>query len=41
MVGMIILIALMALSVLSFVYGVDSRDGSQDPRRAAYPIGLR
>ena len=41
MVGMIILIALIALSVLSLFYGVDSRDGSMDPRRGAYPVGLR
>lgn len=41
MVGMVILIALTALSVISLVYGVDSRDGSADPRRPAYPVGIR
>lgn len=41
MVGMVILIALTALSVISLVYGVDSRDGSTDPRRPTYPVGIR
>jgi hypothetical protein len=41
MVGLIILGALIVLSVLSVAYGVDSRDGSSDPRRPIYPVGLR
>ena len=41
MVGFIILLVLTVLSVLSLVYGVDSRDGSTDPRRPSYPVGLR
>jgi hypothetical protein len=41
MVALIILGALIVLSVLSVAYGVDSRDGSSDPRRGAYPVGLR
>jgi hypothetical protein len=41
MVGLIILLVLTVLSVLSLVYGVDSREGSNDPRRPFYPVGLR
>jgi hypothetical protein len=41
MVGMIILGAIIVLSVISVAYGVDSRDGSSDPRRPIYPVGLR
>ena len=41
MVGMFILIVLSVLSVISLACGVDSRDGSTDPRRPVYPIGLR
>jgi hypothetical protein len=41
MVGLVILILLTVLSVISLVYGVDSRDGSVDPRRPIYPVGLR
>ena len=41
MVGLIILGILFVLSIVSVVYGVDSRDGSSDPRRSTYPVGLR
>jgi hypothetical protein len=41
MFGVIILGTLIVLSIISFAYGVDSRDGSSDPRRPIYPIGLR
>jgi hypothetical protein len=41
MVGLIILLVLTVLSVLSLVLGVDSREGSSDPRRPYYPVGLR
>ena len=41
MIGLLILGALIILSLLSLWYGVDSRDGSSDPRRPIYPIGLR
>ncbi len=39
--GLIVLGALLVLSVISVAYGVDSRDGSSDPRRPIYPVGLR
>ncbi len=41
MVGLIILLMLTVLSVVSLVWGVDSREGSTDPRRPFYPVGLR
>ena len=41
MVGLVILGILVALAALSTRYGVDSRDGSSDPRRAVQPVGLR
>ena len=41
MLGLVILGALTVLSIISLVYGVDSRDGSMDPRRPIYPVGLR
>ena len=41
MVGLIILLVLTVLAVLSLAYGVDSREGSNDPRRPIYPVGLR
>jgi hypothetical protein len=34
------LIVLMVLAVIALEVGVDSRDGSPDPRRSNYPIGL-
>ena len=39
--GLIVLGALLVFSVISVAYGVDSRDGSSDPRRPIYPVGLR
>jgi hypothetical protein len=41
MVGMLMLLVLTILSVVSLFYGVDSRDGSADPHRPVYPVGLR
>ena len=41
MVGLMLLILFMVLPAVALVYGVDSRDGSADPRRVAYPVGLR
>ena len=41
MVGLVILLVLTALAVVSLVYGVDSRDGSTDPRRPVSPVGIR
>ena len=41
MLGLLILGVLTVLSIISLLYGVDSRDGSMDPRRPIYPIGLR
>jgi hypothetical protein len=41
MLGLLILGVLTVLSILSLVYGVDSRDGSVDPRRPSTPVGLR
>ena len=41
MVGLVILFILAGLSVISLIYGVDSRDGSVDPRQPIYPVGLR
>lgn len=41
MVGLVLLGVLIVLSVISVAYGVDSREGSTDPRRPIYPVGLR
>jgi hypothetical protein len=41
MIGFVILSVLAVLSVISLVYGVDSREGSMDPHRPIYPVGLR
>ena len=41
MIGFVILSVLAVLSVISLVYGVDSREGSMDPDRAFFPVGLR
>ena len=41
MLGLLILGVLTVLSIISLVYGVDSRDGSMDPHRPIYPVGLR
>ena len=34
-------IAIALLAVLASAFGVDSRDGSADPGRPAYPVGIR
>ena len=34
-------LALAALAVAAAVFGVDSREGSDDPRRSPYPTGIR
>jgi hypothetical protein len=36
----VLLIALVILAVAALEVGVDSRDGSPDPRRSKYPVGL-
>lgn len=41
MVGLLILAIFIVLSIVSLVYGVDSRGGSSDPRRPIYHVGLR
>jgi hypothetical protein len=30
-----------AVGIVSLKWGVDSRDGSVDPRRPLYPVGIR
>ena len=30
-----------AVGIASLKWGVDSRDGSADPRRSLYPVGIR
>ena len=44
MIGLLILFIAIAvflgLVALSVRYGVDSRPGSQDPRRSEYPVGI-
>ena len=32
---------LAAVGIASLKWGVDSRDGSDDPRRSLYPVGIR
>jgi len=34
------LVVLTILAVVALEVGVDSRDGSSDPRRSNYPVGL-
>ena len=34
------LLALAALAITAQVFGVDSREGSDDQRRGAYPTGI-
>jgi hypothetical protein len=41
MIGFMILTVLAVLSVVAIFYGVDSREGSADPRSPIYPVGLR
>lgn len=41
MVGLLILGAFSILSIVSLIYGVDSRDGSADSHSPIYPVGLR
>ncbi len=36
----VIMLICAALAVLANGYGVDSRDGSDDPRRSPYPVGI-
>ena len=40
MVELIVLVFVLVLPILAQRYGVDSRDGSPDPRRSFYPVGL-
>jgi hypothetical protein len=37
----IFLLALAALAITATVFGVDSREGSDDSRRSPYPTGIR
>lgn len=37
---MILGLALAVLGVAALAWGVDSRDGSTDPRRSPYPVGI-
>jgi hypothetical protein len=41
MIALVFLGILAALAVVSLGYGVDSRDGSTDPRRPVHPVGIR
>lgn len=41
MVAVMLLGVLTLLAILALRYGVDSRDGSLDPRRPLQPVGLR
>lgn len=41
MVAVMLLGMLILLPILALRYGVDSRDGSLDPRRPLQPVGLR
>ena len=41
MIGLVFLGMLATLAILALRYGVDSRDGSTDPRRPAQPVGIR
>lgn len=38
---LLLVIGLTILGVIALEVGVDSRDGSSDPRRSNYPVGLR
>lgn len=40
MMALTVLLFLLVLPFLALRYGVDSRDGSPDPRRPSYPVGL-
>jgi hypothetical protein len=41
MVGLLILATFIILSLVSLIYGVDSRDEFSDPHHPIYPVGLR
>ena len=36
----ILLLALAAFAIMATEFGVDSREGSDDPRRSEYPIAI-
>jgi len=40
MIGLVIIAFIVVLAALAGRYGVDSREGSVDPRRAQYPVGI-
>ena len=40
MIGLMILGVLVVLSIVSLVFGVDSRDGYADPRAPMYPVSI-
>jgi hypothetical protein len=37
----VFVLALAALAIVATVFGVDSREGSDDQRRSPYPTGMR
>jgi hypothetical protein len=41
MVFAVLTAVLAAVGIASLKWGVDSRDGSVDPRRSQYPVGIR
>ena len=41
MIGLLIFAVFVVVSILAVFYGVDSTDGSSDPRRPISPVGLR
>jgi hypothetical protein len=40
MIGFVIIAFILIVAALSSRYGVDSRDGSVDPRGPLYPVGI-
>jgi len=38
---MLFVLVLAAIAFAAVMFGVDSRDGSDDPRRSPYPTGIR
>ena len=41
MIGFSLILAFAVFTVLSLVFGVDSRNDSNDPHRSSYPVGIR
>jgi hypothetical protein len=40
MIGLVIIAFILIVAALAGPFGVDSREGSTDPRRAPYPVGI-